>query len=140
MDNWLTGIGAITLFTEDLAASNAFYQGALGLTPVFEDAQSAAYALGDTMINVLQADHAHELIAPAPVAAPDAGSRVQLTVWVADTDAVCADLAKRGVPLLNGPIDRPWGVRTAAFADPAGHVWEVAQGLNNPAATPPPPS
>jgi uncharacterized glyoxalase superfamily protein PhnB len=23
-------------------------------------------------------------------------------------------------------IDRPWGVRTAAFADPEGHVWEVA--------------
>ncbi|MET0609013.1 MAG: VOC family protein, partial [Gaiellaceae bacterium] len=25
-----------------------------------------------------------------------------------------------------GPIDRPWGLRTAAFADPDGHVWEVA--------------
>jgi catechol 2,3-dioxygenase-like lactoylglutathione lyase family enzyme len=31
------------------------------------------------------------------------------------------------VELLNGPIDREWGVRTAAFADPDGHVWEVAQ-------------
>jgi uncharacterized glyoxalase superfamily protein PhnB len=31
--------------------------------------------------------------------------------------------------LLNGPIDRPWGRRTAAFADPAGHLWEVAQEL-----------
>ncbi len=28
--------------------------------------------------------------------------------------------------LLNGPQDRPWGRRTAAFADPAGHVWELA--------------
>src|SRR5206468_12511116 len=28
--------------------------------------------------------------------------------------------------LLNGPIDRPWGMRTAAFADPDGHIWEVA--------------
>ena len=33
----------------------------------------------------------------------------------------------RGVELLNGPLDREWGVRTAAFADPDGHVWEVAQ-------------
>jgi uncharacterized glyoxalase superfamily protein PhnB len=28
---------------------------------------------------------------------------------------------------VNGPVDRPWGRRTAAFADPAGHAWEVAQ-------------
>ena len=28
--------------------------------------------------------------------------------------------------LVNGPIDSPWGLRTAAFADPDGHVWEVA--------------
>ena len=33
----------------------------------------------------------------------------------------------RGVELLNGPMDRPWGIRTAAFADPAGHIWEIAQ-------------
>ena len=32
----------------------------------------------------------------------------------------------RGATLLNGPIDRPWGIRTAAFRDPAGHVWELA--------------
>jgi len=32
-----------------------------------------------------------------------------------------------GVTLLNGPVDRPWGRRTAAFADPSGNVWEVAQ-------------
>jgi lactoylglutathione lyase len=32
-----------------------------------------------------------------------------------------------GVQLLNGPIDRPWGVRTASFKDPAGHIWEIAK-------------
>jgi len=46
-------------------------------------------------------------------------------VGVDDVDAVCEDLASRGVELLNGPMDRPWGMRTAAFADPDGHVWEV---------------
>ena len=57
------------------------------------------------------------------------GARVLLTIKVADVDAVCATLQARGVTLLNGPIDRPWGRRTAAFADPSGHVWEVAQEL-----------
>jgi uncharacterized glyoxalase superfamily protein PhnB len=45
---------------------------------------------------------------------------------VADVDATCAELERRGVQFLNGPIDRPWGARTAAFRDPAGHVWEIA--------------
>ncbi|HEY0475774.1 MAG TPA: VOC family protein [Kribbella sp.] len=57
----------------------------------------------------------------------DAGRRFQLTIPVDDVDAVCAELTSRGVKLLNGPMDRPWGIRTAAFADPAGHVWEIAK-------------
>jgi lactoylglutathione lyase len=31
------------------------------------------------------------------------------------------------VELLNGPMDRPWGIRTASFLDPGGHIWEIAQ-------------
>ena len=45
-------------------------------------------------------------------------------------DAVCAELAAHGVDLLNGPVNRPWGVRTASFTDPGGHVWEIAQELS----------
>ena len=48
---------------------------------------------------------------------------------VEDVDAVCSERHARGVALLNGPMDRAWGVRTAAFADPDGHVWEVAAKL-----------
>jgi catechol 2,3-dioxygenase-like lactoylglutathione lyase family enzyme len=36
---------------------------------------------------------------------------------------------QRGVDLLNGPMNREWGVRTAAFTDPDGHIWEIAQEL-----------
>jgi lactoylglutathione lyase len=59
--------------------------------------------------------------------AKSAGSRVQFTIDVDGVDAMCADLAKRGVELLNGPIDRPWGIRTASFRDPGGHIWEIAK-------------
>jgi lactoylglutathione lyase len=83
------------------------------------------FSFGNTIINLLRTDAAHELIEPAEVGGPGA-SRMQLTINVDDVDAACARLAERGVELLNGPIDRPWGVRTAAFRDPAGHVWEVA--------------
>jgi uncharacterized glyoxalase superfamily protein PhnB len=42
-------------------------------------------------------------------------------------DATCAELIKRGAKLINGPMDRPWGIRTACFADPGGHIWEIAK-------------
>ncbi|MGH2551337.1 MAG: VOC family protein, partial [Thermomicrobiales bacterium] len=84
----------------------------------------------NTVLNMLKVSEAPELIAPAPVASRDSGSRVQLTIWVDDTNAVCAEMEKRGIPLLNGPIDRVWGMRTACVMDPDGHIWEFAQDLN----------
>ena len=123
---WATGISAITLFVEDVAAAKEFYRAAFGLPVHFEDADSAVFKFGETLVNLLRATEATELIEPQPVAPPNAGSRFQLTVAVDDVDATCAELRRRGVDLLNGPIDRPWGVRTASFRDPAGHVWEIA--------------
>ena len=67
------------------------------------------------------------MIAPAPVAASADGVRSQFTLGVEDVDATCEQLRERGVELLNGPMDRPWGIRTAGFRDPSGHIWEIAQ-------------
>lgn len=122
-------IETITLFVEDLPPTKKFYQDVFGLEVVFEDEVSAVVKFGDLMINLLQAAEADELIEPARVAGRDSGSRVLLTIAVEDAHAVCAELQRHGVTLLNGPIDRPWGRRTAAFADPAGNIWEIAQEL-----------
>lgn len=127
MESWPREISAITLFVEDLDAATAFYRDVFGLPVTFEDDASAVFSFGNTIINLLTASAAGELIEPAAVGAPDAGSRLQLTIPVNDVDATCAVLATRGVELLNGPIDRPWGVRTACFRDPGGHIWELAQ-------------
>jgi catechol 2,3-dioxygenase-like lactoylglutathione lyase family enzyme len=124
--SWPKGIGAITLFVEDLAAAKQFYREIFGLPVTFEDDDSAVFAFGSTLVNLLRTSAAGELIEPATVAPPGAGARFQLTVNVADVDATCAELARRGVELLNGPLDRPWGVRTASFVDPGGHIWEIA--------------
>lgn len=125
------GLGAITLFTEDLTASRTFYSEVFSLRPIFEDDVSTAYRLGSFVVNVLHVSAASELIDPARVAGPDAGSRMQLTVHVPDVDATTAELVGRGGGVLNGPMDRPWGVRTVTFADPAGHIWEFAQRLDD---------
>jgi catechol 2,3-dioxygenase-like lactoylglutathione lyase family enzyme len=124
---WPAGVGAITLFVEDLPATKEFYRAVFGLPVHYEDDVSVVFKFGETLINLLQSSEAAELIAPEPVAARGSGSRLQLTINVSDVDAVCAELERQGVKLLNGPMDRPWGVRTAAFRDPAGHVWEIAK-------------
>ena len=126
MESWPKGIHAITLFVEDLDDAKRFYGEAFGLPLHFEDNQSAVFKFGDTLINLLKTDAAHDLVAPEVVASPDAGVRMQLTIGVEDVDALCAELVSHGVELLNGPMDRPWGLRTASFRDPGGHIWEIA--------------
>jgi catechol 2,3-dioxygenase-like lactoylglutathione lyase family enzyme len=123
-------IGAVTLFVEDLGAAKQFFEDVFGLPVHYEDENSAVFRFGGVLINLLDVAAAHELIAPASVAIPEAGSRSQFTIGVSDVDAVCATLAERGVTLVNGPMNRPWGIRTAAFADPGGHLWEIAQDLS----------
>ena len=129
MESWATGIGAITLFVEDLDETKRFYLEVFGLPVVFEDDASAVFRFGGTLVNLLRTTAAPELIGPATVAAPEAGSRVQFSIEVDDVDALCGQLAERGVSLLNGPMDRPWGIRTAAFRDPGGHIWEIGHAL-----------
>jgi catechol 2,3-dioxygenase-like lactoylglutathione lyase family enzyme len=122
----MPAITAITLFTDDLAASRDWYARAFGLPEHYSDDVSVVFLFDGTMINLLQISEAPELIAPAPVGGRDAGTRAQYTLEVTDVDGHVASLLAAGIPVLNGPIDRPWGIRTAAFADPSGHVWEFA--------------
>jgi catechol 2,3-dioxygenase-like lactoylglutathione lyase family enzyme len=124
---WAKSIFAITLFVEDLEAAKQFYQKVFDLPVDFEDPNSAVFNFGNTLINLLKISEAPELIEPAKVASHEAGSRFVSTIHVDDVDAMCTELTKRGVKLLNGPMDRPWGIRTASFKDPAGHIWEIAK-------------
>ena len=126
MDSWASNIDAITFFVEDLGAAKAFYREVFDLPVRYEDPNSAVFKFGDTLINLLDVREAPGLIEPAAVASPAAGSRLQFTIGVDDVDAMCERLKARGVELLNGPMDRPWGIRTASFRDPGGHIWEIA--------------
>jgi lactoylglutathione lyase len=124
-------IGCLTLFVEDLQPTKSFYANVFGKPMVFEDPRCAIFDFGNTLINLLEAPAAVGLIAPASVGTADAGARFQLTMWVDDVDTACAELRDQGVSLLNGPMDRVWGQRTAAFRDPAGNIWEVAKALSS---------
>jgi len=125
----LKSVGAITLFVENPQRSKSFYEDVFGLSAIHEDDDAAAFSFGNTIVNLLALPAARELIDPGAVASRESGSRFQLTIWVDDADAVCEELARRGVELLNGPMNREWGMRTASFTDPDGHIWEIAEKL-----------
>ena len=119
-------IAAVTLFVEDLDEAKRFYAEVFDLPVHWEDENSAVFLFGETMINLLRVTEAPGLIEPARVGSPDDGVRFQFTIGVDDVDAKVEELKARGVEILNGPVDRPWGIRTASFRDPGGHIWEIA--------------
>ena len=76
------------------------------------------------MVNVLRAAAVPELIEPSKMAAT--GLRSIYTLPVDDVDTAVAELSRRGIEPQSGPVDRSWGIRTANYADPDGHVWELS--------------
>ena len=133
MAGTLQHIDALSLFVEDVAEAKAFYQRVFGVGVVFEDAACAVVRFDNVLVNLLHVDSAQEIVAPAIAGGPGAGPRFQISIFVPDVDAVCEALKASGVAILAGPLDRPWGMRTANFVDPSGHSWEVAQRLDPPA-------
>ncbi len=125
MSESLQSIGAITLFVDDPQRSKEFYTRVFEADVLFEDDNSVAFKFDNLILNLLERGApVNELLGPVPPAA--AGASFELTVWVEDADAVCTDLVDRGVEIVTGPQDRSWGIRTAAFLDPDGYVWEIA--------------
>ena len=122
-----TAIEVVTLFVEDVGAARKFYQDVFAPDVLLEDEVGAVLQFAGMAVNILRVDNAPELVTPRQVGTAQDGSRFMLTVKVEDCRAAHAELVAKGVTFLNGPIDRPWGRRTAAFADPSGNVWEIAQ-------------
>ena len=120
-------LNAVTLFVADLARTKAFYCDGFGWSIAWEDPHSVGFDAGGCFVNFLIESEAPDLIAPASVAAAGTGQRFMLSIFVPDTDAALTGLAERGIEPISGPIDRPWGMRTACVLDPDGYVWELAQ-------------
>ena len=65
------GLGALTLFVEDVEATAAFYRDVLDLQQIHQDDVSIVFRLGSTLVNVLAVSAAGRLV--EPVAAAPAG-------------------------------------------------------------------
>jgi catechol 2,3-dioxygenase-like lactoylglutathione lyase family enzyme len=102
--------------SDKLEASRDFYVGLLG----FQVAMDMGWILTlvspsnpTAQLSVLRQD------ATAPVIA-------QVTVEVADVDAVHAEAVRRGLEMVHPLTDEPWGVRRFLVKDPNGVVLNVA--------------
>jgi catechol 2,3-dioxygenase-like lactoylglutathione lyase family enzyme len=125
MTNWEKEIGAMTLFVPDLDRAQRFYQDVFGLQAQATDVDTAMVRFKNMYVFLHKTATAQE---PLPEILDEAHKGVgQFAIIVGDVDAVCSELAGRGVKVLSGPADRPWGMRTVTFADPGGHIWEIAQ-------------
>ncbi|MGH2934274.1 MAG: VOC family protein [Gaiellaceae bacterium] len=128
MAEWEKRIMAINLLVGDLDRSTTFYTKVFGIPPRHEDEDTAMFRFKDTYV-FLQRGQAHK---DAPIdevfglAEKGVG---QFAIIVEDVDAVRAELDEHGVAVISGPADRDWGMRTMTFADPGGHIWEIAQEL-----------
>lgn len=120
-------VGVITLFQPDLDAAKDFYGRVFDKVPDFADEQSANYHFDNVIINLERESGSADQIGDLPVAPREAGARVVVRTFVENADEACADLKKRGVVVVSGPENTPWGTRRAIFMDPGGHVWKVVQ-------------
>jgi catechol 2,3-dioxygenase-like lactoylglutathione lyase family enzyme len=127
MTNWRREIGAATLYVPDLGEARKFYSAVFGLDAQAMDDDTVMVRFEGILVFLHKSSAAAR---PLPEVLEEAGKGAgQFAIIVDDVDAVCAEIAGRGVKPLSGPADRDWGMRTATFADPGGHIWEIAQEL-----------
>jgi lactoylglutathione lyase len=132
MTQSLKSINVITLFVADEQRSKEFYERLFEVTGTDEGHGTIIFKLDNLFLRLLKRDEAEsEMLGQVPLADPGSGASVQLAMFVDDADALCADLAERGVSIVYGPVDRPWGVRSAGFRDPDGHIWQFGSDIPN---------
>ncbi len=124
----------ITLGVDDLERSLRFYRDGLGLPTegiVGEQFEHGAVAFFDLQPGLKlavwpRASLAHDSGQPVSVRAP-AGCSLAHNVGIqAEADAVMRQAAAAGATIVKPAQPTFWGGYAGYFADPDGHLWEVA--------------
>ena len=132
-------IHVVTLAVDDLERALAFYRDGLGFespgiigTEFVSDASNAGGAAamfdleGGLMLSLYGRDDlAKDAGIPIGTASSGAFSLGHLVPNREDVDAVLAEAVAAGAEQIGEPHDRPWGIYSAYFRDPDGHLWEI---------------
>jgi uncharacterized protein len=131
-------IHAVTLAVEDLERAVAFYRGLGLLTPGIVGTEfigddhnpggaAAMFNLDGGLILSLYERKNLAKDAGIRVESPTSGA-LSLGHLVSSREAVDTTLKEAvsaGAEALAGPHERPWGIYSAYFRDPDGHLWEI---------------
>ena len=120
-------ISMITLGVRDLAASVRFYEEGLGFPRLESPPEVAFFALDGTWLGLYGRE---DLAADAQVSADGSGfagfALAHNVRSAAAVDAVVEQAVAAGATLVKRPQAVFWGGYSGYFADPDGHLWEVA--------------
>jgi len=121
-------INMITLGVKDLAIATEFYQHGLGFPKVVIDSDGVSFfELAGAWLSLFPWE---ELAKDAQVNAEGQGFRgmalAQTVASEAKVDAVLAQAVKAGGKLIKPGQKVFWGGYSGYFADPDGHLWEIA--------------
>ncbi len=123
---------ATVLIVRDLARCMTFYRDTLGLQVQESDPDSVSFRMENVYFLLLEVSAAERMISEEALELKtEGGPRVLLAASVEDVDAAYEALKAKGVTFLRPPTNQPWGLRTAYFADPEGHLWEINQSLGS---------
>jgi catechol 2,3-dioxygenase-like lactoylglutathione lyase family enzyme len=126
----LKGILETAIHTEDMACSRAFYEGVLGLAPIYSDDRLSAYAVAgrDVLLVFRKGATGQTVTLPSgtiPGHGGDGALHVAFAIGKEELDRWEAHLASRGVT-IEGRNDWERGGRSIYFRDPDGHLLELA--------------
>jgi uncharacterized protein len=122
-------LDVVVLGVRDLAGVRSFYQ-KLGWRYRPRDGVFARFELGDVALVLFPLDILSEVIGLKPSDGGEVGGfKGCATAMMVETPAALGDalavVVAAGGRVLAEPADRPWGVRTAYFADPENNTWEL---------------
>jgi catechol 2,3-dioxygenase-like lactoylglutathione lyase family enzyme len=126
----LNGVLETALYVDDVPRARRFYEGVLGLSPIFEDARLTAYAIGGRSVLLLfQRGSARETVhMPGGTIPPHDGSgplHVAFAIGKEELDGWERRLAAHDVA-IEGRTTWRRGGESIYFRDPDGHLLELA--------------
>ncbi len=117
----------ITLGVADLARSKAFY-GAMGWTPTSDEGEVVFYQINGMVLGFFGLGPlANDQGRPDAKLGTGAVTLAQNFTTTEEVAAAYALALKAGATALKAPEKVFWGGYSGYYADPDGHVWEVAQ-------------
>lgn len=119
----LAGFG-VNILVSDVAATLAFLREVLTVTVIHADRDFAVcrYEGRQWMLHSDASYHSNPLLALTGDGAIR-GAGLELRLYGVDPDAAVARAAALGFTVLQGPTDKPHGLREAYIAGPDGYVW-----------------